>query len=60
MDRRLALTPAIGLFTGLSVVSFGAVSMWLTGVHGAPAHATNACSTNKTNTHTTAAVHTAM
>jgi hypothetical protein len=60
MDRRLALTPAIGLFTGLSVVSFGAVSMWLTGVHGTPAHATNACSTNKTNTHTTAAVHTAV
>src|SRR5215472_2384437 len=60
MTRRLALTPAIGLFTGLSVVSFGAVSMWLTGVHGSPAHATNACSTNKTNTHTTAAVHTAV
>jgi hypothetical protein len=59
MSRRLALTPAIGLFTGLSVVSFGAVSMWLTGVHGSHAHATNACSANKTDTHTTAAVHTA-
>jgi hypothetical protein len=60
MTRRLALTPAIGLFTGLSVVSFGAVSMWLTGVHGSPARATNACTANKTDTHTTAAVHTAV
>jgi hypothetical protein len=59
-SRRLALTPAIGLFTGLSVVSFGAVSMWLTGVHGSPAHASNPCSTNKTNTHTTAAAYTAV
>jgi hypothetical protein len=47
MTRRLALTPAIGLFTGLSMVSFGAVSMWLTGVHGAPA--ANPC-TSKTST----------
>jgi hypothetical protein len=60
MNRRLALTPAIGLFTGLSVVSFGAVSMWLTGVHGSPANAKNACSSNKTDIHTTTAVHTAV
>src|SRR5579859_106415 len=34
MTKRLALTPAVGLFAGLSVVSYGAVSMFLTGVHG--------------------------
>jgi hypothetical protein len=45
MTRRLALTPVIGLATA-SAVSFGAVSMWLTGVHGSPTQATNtnACS----------------
>ena len=45
MTRRLALTPVIGLATA-SLVSFGAVSMWLTGVHGSPTQATstNACS----------------
>ena len=59
MTRRLALTPAIGLFTGLSVVSFGAVSMWLTGVHGTPTSATNACLAKAAHTHTTASVHTA-
>jgi hypothetical protein len=44
MSTRLALTPAIGLFTG-AMVSFGAVSMWLTGVHGSPSQATNPCTT---------------
>src|SRR5215472_4445326 len=44
MTTRLALTPAVGLFTGLSMVSFGAVSMFLTGVHGSGVQATNACS----------------
>lgn len=34
MTKRLVLTPAVGLFAGLSVVSYGAVSMMLTGVHG--------------------------
>jgi hypothetical protein len=53
MNRRLALTPAIGLFTGLSMVSFGAVSMWLSGVHGSPANAKNACSTKTTAAHGT-------
>jgi hypothetical protein len=48
MTRRLAFTPAIGLFTGLSMVSFGAVSMFLTGVHGSSLQASNACSTSAT------------
>ncbi len=55
MSTRLALTPAIGLFAGLSMVSFGAVSMLLTGVHGSPPQATNPCSASATAVHTTAA-----
>jgi hypothetical protein len=43
MTKRLALTPAVGLFAGLSVVSYGAVSMLITGVHGSAAHSTNPC-----------------
>ena len=61
MTRRLVLTPAIGVATA-SVVSFGAVSMWLSGVHGLTAHATNPCSTKSvkmTAAHTTAATRTA-
>src|SRR5580658_10386947 len=42
--KRLALTPAVGLFAGLSVVSYGAVSMLLTGVHGTRQASTNPCS----------------
>jgi hypothetical protein len=66
MTRRLALTPVIGLATA-SMVSFGAVSMWLAGVHGSPTQATstNACSSSsakkagvRTAAHATA-VHTA-
>ena len=34
MTKRLALTPAVGLFAGLSVVSYGAVSMLLIGMPG--------------------------
>jgi hypothetical protein len=55
MTRRLALTPVIGLFTGLSMVSFGAVSMWLTGVHGSPATVKNPCSAKSTAAYGTAA-----
>jgi hypothetical protein len=43
MTKRLALTPAVGLFAGLSVVSYGAVSMMLTGVHGTRQASTNPC-----------------
>ena len=43
MTKRLAMTPAVGLFAGLSVVSYGAVSMLLTGVHGTRQAATNPC-----------------
>ena len=43
MTKRLAMTPAVGLFAGLSVVSYGAVSMMLTGVHGTRQANTNAC-----------------
>jgi hypothetical protein len=43
MTKRLALTPAVGLFAGLSVVSYGAASMMLTGVHATRAAATSAC-----------------
>jgi hypothetical protein len=61
MTRRLALTPVIGLATA-SMVSFGAVGMWLHDAHGAPTHAANPCSTKsvkKTAARTTAAAHTA-
>jgi len=44
MTKRLALTPAVGLFAGLSVVSYGAMSMLFTGVHEARQAATNPCS----------------
>jgi hypothetical protein len=45
MTKRLAMTPAVGLFAGLSVVSYGAVSMLLTGVHATrQATTTNPCS----------------
>jgi hypothetical protein len=43
MTKRLALTPAVGLFAGLSVVSYGAVSMMLTGVHSTRQASTNPC-----------------
>src|SRR5262252_1425523 len=43
MTKRLALTPAVGLFAGLSVVSYGAVSMMLTGVHGTRQSSSNPC-----------------
>jgi hypothetical protein len=56
MTRRLALTPAIGLFTGLSMVSFSAMGMFLTGVHGS-SQATNACSAGATTVHAAAATH---
>ena len=46
MTKRLAMTPAVGLFAGLSVVSYGAVSMMVTGVHGTPQAAKNACVTS--------------
>src|SRR5215467_4850151 len=49
MTKRLALTPAVGLFAGLSVVSYGAVSMMVTGVHGTRQAATNACTTSAAN-----------
>ena len=48
MTKRLALTPAVGLFAGLSVVSYGAVSMFLTGVHGTRQASTNPCSSSAT------------
>ena len=43
MTKRLVLTPAVGLFAGLSVVSYGAVSMMLTGVHGTRQASSNPC-----------------
>jgi hypothetical protein len=43
MTKRLALTPAVGLFAGLSVVSYGAVSMMLNGVHGTRQASSNPC-----------------
>jgi hypothetical protein len=46
MTKRLAITPAVGLFAGLSVVSYGAVSMMVTGVHGTRQAAANACITS--------------
>ncbi len=48
MTKRLALTPAVGLFAGLSVVSYGAVSMLLTGVHGNRQASTNPCTSSVT------------
>ncbi len=48
MTKRLALTPAVGLFAGLSVVSYGAVSMLLTGVHGTRQASTNPCTASAT------------
>src|SRR6266705_5840491 len=48
MTKRLALTPAVGLFAGLSVVSYGAVSMLLTGVHGNRQASTNPCTSSAT------------
>jgi hypothetical protein len=44
MTKRLAITPAIGLFAGLSVVSYGAANMLLNGVHGTSRATTNTCS----------------
>ena len=44
MTKRLAMTPAVGLFAGLSVISYGALSMVLTGVHGTRQATTNPCS----------------
>jgi hypothetical protein len=44
MTKRLAITPAIGLFAGLSVVSYGAVNMLLSGVHETRQATTSACS----------------
>jgi hypothetical protein len=46
MTKRLAMTPAVGLFAGLSVVSYSAASMMLTGVHATPQASTNACTTS--------------
>ena len=47
MTKRLALTPAVGLFAGLSVVSYGAVSMLLIGVPGmSGVHSTRQASSN--------------
>ena len=48
MTKRLALTPAVGLFAGLSVVSYSAVSMLLTGVHGTRQASTNPCTSSAT------------
>src|SRR5215471_15242108 len=45
MTKRLVITPAVGLFAGLSVVSYGAVSMMFTGVHATRQATTNACTT---------------
>ena len=49
MTKRLAITPAVGLFAGLSVVSYGAVSMMVTGVHETREAAKNACVTSAAN-----------
>jgi hypothetical protein len=57
MTKRLALTPAVGLFAGLSVVSYGAVSMMLTGVHGTRQASSDPCaSASPTATPTTKAL----
>jgi len=55
MTKRLVLTPAVGLFAGLSVVSYGAVSMLLTGVHDTRQASSTACSTSATASPTTSA-----
>ena len=55
MTKRLALTPAVGLFAGLSVVSYGAVSMLLTGVHGARQASSNPCASSATSSPTATA-----
>ena len=55
MTKRLALTPAVGLFAGLSVVSYGAVSMLLTGVHGARQASSNPCTSSATSSPTSTA-----
>jgi hypothetical protein len=46
MTKRLAMTPAVGLFAGLSVVSYSAMSMMLTGVHATRQASTSACTTS--------------
>src|SRR2546421_4683724 len=56
MTKRLVLTPAVGLFAGLSVVSYGAVSMLLTGVHGSRQASTNPCTSTASSTATTKAL----
>ena len=48
MTKQLALTPAVGLFAGLSVVSYGAVSMLLTGVHETRQSSSNPCLSSAT------------
>ncbi len=55
MTKRLALTPAVGLFAGLSVVSYGAVSMILTGVHGTRQASASTCTSGATASPTTTA-----
>src|SRR5580704_1246005 len=56
MTKRLALTPAVGLFAGLSVVSYGAVSMMLTGVHGTRPASASTCTSSATASPTTKAL----
>jgi hypothetical protein len=56
MTKRLALTPAVGLFAGLSVVSYGALSMLLTGVHGSRPASTTSCSSSSAAPATTKAM----
>ena len=47
MTKRLVLTPAIGLFAGLSVISYGAVmSMLLNGAHVAGLASSNPCTSS--------------
>jgi hypothetical protein len=48
MTKRLVITPAVGLFAGLSVVSYGAVNMLLTGVHGTRQESSNSCTSSAT------------
>jgi hypothetical protein len=55
MTKRLALTPAVGLFAGLSVVSYGAANMLLNGVHGVRQASSNSCATSATASPTTTA-----
>jgi hypothetical protein len=56
MTKRLVLTPAVGLFAGLSVVSYSAVSMLLTGVHGTRQASSNPCASSATSKPTTKAL----